>query len=420
MKEVIKIKGGIKLNGTIKISGAKNATVALIPAVVLGTGITKLYGVPNISDVDALSDILKYLDVDVLTPEEDVMIINTKNMHNKPLIIDAVSKLRASYYFMGALLGKYKDVTISLPGGCNLGPRPIDLHLKGFEELGATIDIKDDVYHLHADRLIGKKIYLDVSSVGATINIMMAACLAEGTTIIENAAREPEVIDLANLLNKMGANISGVGTTSVTIVGCQYLTDCVHDIIPDRIEAGTFLIASAIMAEHVHIDNIIPYHVESLITKLVEMGANITVDYDSVDVYAPNKLTSIKVKTAPFPGFATDLQAPLSVALTQAKGNSIVTETIYPDRFNHAEQLNKMGANLIVNKPTCTIVGPTNLIANKVSATDLRCGGALVVAGLIAQGITTIDNIGHIDRGYDSIDEKLRLLGAQIWREFEE
>jgi len=420
MKEVIKIEGGHRLNGTIKVSGAKNATVALIPAAVLGHGKSTLYGIPNIADVDALIDILKYLDIDVLSPNQDELTIDTANMRNKPIVIDAVKKLRASYYFMGALLGKYKDVTILLPGGCNLGPRPIDLHLKGFEALGATVECKNDIYHIYAKELIGTSFYLDITSVGATINIMMAAVYATGKTIIKNAAREPEVIDVATMLNSMGAQIQGAGTSTITIEGVDSLQSCIHEIIPDRIEAGTFIIMAAAMADHVHIDNIIPYHLETLISKLKEMGANIDVDIDSADIYHSDTYKAISVKTAPFPGFATDLQAPLAALLTQAVGNSTITETIYVDRFKHCDELNKMGANIIVNKPSSIIVGKTPLTGNKVAATDLRCGGALVVAGLLANGITTIDNIYHIDRGYENLDGKLQSLGAKIWREFEE
>ncbi len=418
MEEVIKINGGNLLEGKIRVSGAKNATVALIPAAVLAYEKVTIVGIPNISDVRSLKEILEYMNVRVTTPSLDEIVIDPSEMINKPLMIDAVSKLRASYYFMGALLGKYKHVSIKMPGGCNLGPRPIDLHLKGFEALGANIEYRDDNYILTADRLIGTRIYLDFASVGATINILMAAVYAEGETIIENAAREPEIIDCITLLNEMGANISGGGTSRITIRGVEKLKGCFHEIIPDRIEAGTYIILASAMAKDVTIENVIPHHLESLISKLKEIGVDLQADLDKVRIVnATNNLTKANIKTMPYPGFATDLQAPLTTLLTQAKGNSTITETIYAARFKHCEQLNKMGANIIINSPSATIVGPTKLTGTDVWATDLRCGAALVVAGLIASGTTTIHDIYHIDRGYEDIVSKLANLGADIHRE---
>lgn len=418
MEEVIKIKGGNLLKGNIRVSGAKNATVALIPAAVLAHDKVTIVGIPNISDVRSLKEILEYMNIKVTTPALDEIVIDPKEMINKPLIIDAVSKLRASYYFMGALLGKYKHVTIRMPGGCNLGPRPIDLHLKGFEALGAKIEYRDDNYILTADQLIGTRIYLDFASVGATINILMAAVYAQGETIIENAAREPEIIDCITLLNEMGANIRGGGTSRITINGVEKLNGCFHEIIPDRIEAGTYIILAAAMGKEVTIENVIPYHLDSLISKLKEIGVNIETSLDKVCIKSStNQLTKTNIKTMPYPGFATDLQAPLTALLTQAKGNSVITETIYVERFKHCEQLNKMGANIIVASPNATIVGPTKLTGTDVWATDLRCGAALVVAGLIAEGTTTIHDIYHIDRGYEDIVSKLSELGADIHRE---
>lgn len=418
MEEVIKIKGGNLLKGNIRVSGAKNATVALIPAAVLAHDKVTIVGIPNISDVRSLKEILEYMNIKVTTPALDEIVIDPKEMINKPLIIDAVSKLRASYYFMGALLGKYKHVTIRMPGGCNLGPRPIDLHLKGFEALGAKIEYRDDNYILTADKLIGTRIYLDFASVGATINILMSAVYAQGETIIENAAREPEIIDCITLLNEMGANIRGGGTSRITINGVEKLNGCFHEIIPDRIEAGTYIILAAAMGKEVTIENVIPYHLDSLISKLKEIGVNIETSLDKVCIKSStNQLTKTNIKTMPYPGFATDLQAPLTALLTQAKGNSVITETIYVERFKHCEQLNKMGANIIVASPNATIVGPTKLTGTDVWATDLRCGAALVVAGLIAEGTTTIHDIYHIDRGYEDIVSKLSELGADIHRE---
>ncbi len=417
MEEVIRIEGGHPLNGTIKISGAKNATVALIPASVLGTQPITLSGIPNISDVASLKQCLEYLEVNVSSENNDEIFIDPSHMINKPLNIDAVSKLRASYYFMGALLGKYKHVEIKMPGGCNLGPRPIDLHLKGFEALGARIEYVNDSYIITADRLRGNRIYLDISSVGATINIIMAAVYTEGRTIIENAAREPEIIDIITLLNKMGANIKGAGTNVITIDGVTQLGGCFHEIIPDRSEAGTFMIIAAAMAGHVTLENVIPYHLDALMSKLKESGVHIDAKIDFVDIYSSNNLKAVDLKTAPYPGFATDLQAPLTALLTQAEGKSHITETIYPERFKHCEQLNKMKANTSIKIPTATIIGKTPLVGCDVTATDLRCGAGLVVAGLLAEGVTTIHDIYHIDRGYENLDGKLKEVGAKIWRE---
>lgn len=418
MEEVIKIEGGKLLEGNIKVSGAKNATVALIPACVLATDIVKIVGIPNISDVRSLKEILEYMNVKVTTPSLDSMVIDPREMVNKPLVIDAVSKLRASYYFMGGLLGKYKKVVIRMPGGCNLGPRPIDLHLKGFKALGADIQYQDDNYIISADKLVGTKIYLDIASVGATINIIMAAVYAQGETTIENAAREPEIIDCITLLNEMGADIRGGGTSKITINGVEKLSGCFHEIIPDRIEAGTYLILAAAMAKQVTIENVIPYHLESLISKLIEMGVEIYSQIDKIVVRkSDNCLKKVDIKTMPYPGFATDLQAPLTALLTQAMGNSSVTETIYKERFKHCQQLNKMGANIIITPPSAIVVGPTSLSGTDVWATDLRCGAALVIAALMAKGTTTIHDIYHIDRGYEDIVSKLSDLGANIRRE---
>ena len=418
MEEVIKIEGGKMLEGSIKVSGAKNATVALIPACVLATDIVKIVGIPNISDVRSLKEILEYMNVKVTTPSLDSMVIDPGEMVNKPLVIDAVSKLRASYYFMGGLLGKYKKVVIRMPGGCNLGPRPIDLHLKGFKALGADIQYQDDNYIISADKLVGTKIYLDIASVGATINIIMAAVYAQGETTIENAAREPEIIDCITLLNEMGADIRGGGTSKITINGVEKLSGCFHEIIPDRIEAGTYLILAAAMAKQVTIENVIPYHLESLISKLIEMGVEIDSQIDKIVVRkSDNCLKKVDIKTMPYPGFATDLQAPLTALLTQAVGNSSVTETIYKERFKHCQQLNKMGANIIITPPSAIVVGPTSLSGTDVWATDLRCGAALVIAALMAKGTTTIHDIYHIDRGYEDIVSKLSDLGANIRRE---
>lgn len=418
MADVIKIEGGHKLNGEVTISSAKNATVALIPAAILADeGIVDIYGVPQIADVNSLTILLKELGVDVSFESDDHIKINTEKMENIVLDHFEVSNLRASYYFMGALLGKYKYVKMQMPGGCFLGPRPIDLHLKGFEALGATINFSQGYYEIKADELVGDKVFLDTASVGATINIMLAATKAKGRTIIENAAKEPEIIDLATFLNKMGAVIRGAGTSVITIDGVDTLSGSTHEIIPDRIEAGTYIIIAAAMGEVVRINNIIPLHLEALISKLVEMGVNIEVGSDFAIIRGGNSLSAVDIQTLPYPGFATDLQQPLTTLLTQAKGKSTVRETIYTERFKHVHELRKMGAKMEANIPSATIEGPTHLVGTKVEATDLRCGASLVVAGLIAQGVTEIDEIYHIDRGYDKLDEKLKNLGAVIWRE---
>lgn len=418
MEEVIKIEGGHKLNGTVRISGSKNATVALIPAAILANGPVTICGVPSISDVESLSVLLRDLGVVVDIRSSDSIVIDPTQMENKPLIHEAVNKLRASYYFMGALLGKYGHAEIRMPGGCYLGPRPIDLHLKGFEALGATIHYDHGAYILDAPQLIGNKIFLDIASVGATINIMMAAVHAQGRTTIENAAKEPEIIDVATLLNKMGAKIRGAGTNVITIDGVEALGGCFHEIIPDRIEAATYIVLAAAAADEVVVENVIPQHLESLLSKLHEIGVDIKVDVDRLIIKGnAGNLKATDIKTLPYPGFATDIQQPLTALLTQAHGQSIVTETIYTERFKHCQELAKMGANINVMIPSSFINGPTPLSGAEVSATDLRCGACLVIAGLIAEGTTTIRNIYHIERGYEHIDEKLSALGAKIWRE---
>jgi len=416
MKEVIQIEGGHKLNGTVRISSSKNATVALIPASILANGPVTICGVPDISDVESLITLLQELNVQVVQNSRDHLVLDTTEMKNTLLDHPAVAKLRASYYFMGALLGKYGEVKMKMPGGCYLGPRPIDLHLKGFEALGAVIDDSKGYYHIKAERLIGAKIFLDIASVGATINIMMAAVYAEGRTIIENAAKEPEIIDVATLLNKMGAQIRGAGTGVITIDGVKHLSGCFHEIIPDRIEAGTFIIMAAAAAEKMTICNIIPQHLESLLSKLEEMGVEMDVNVDSVTITGGTKLKAVDIKTLPYPGFATDLQQPLTALLTQAEGTSKVKETIYAERFKHCVELQRMGANIELGSAFSAIHGPRKLYGGVVTATDLRCGACLVIAGLIAEGTTEIHEIYHIDRGYDNLDGKLLALGAKIKR----
>ncbi|MBE6109534.1 MAG: UDP-N-acetylglucosamine 1-carboxyvinyltransferase [Erysipelotrichaceae bacterium] len=417
MTEIMKIEGGHLLEGEVTVSGAKNATVALIPAAVLANGPVTIVGIPQIADVKALADILKILNVEVTEVANDHLIIDPSNMENTDLDDDIVTKLRASYYFMGALLGKYGYVRMKMPGGCYLGPRPIDLHLKGFEALGAKVTYDKACYTIEAKKLKGAKIFLDIASVGATINIMMAAVYAEGRTTIENAAKEPEIIDIATLLNKMGARIRGAGTNVIKIDGVKSLSGCFHEIIPDRIEAGTFIIIAAAMAKRMVINNIIPQHLEALLSKLKEMGVNMEVGIDRVIIERSENLKSVDITTKPYPGFATDLQQPLTALLTQAEGEGRINETIYIERFKHCLELEKMGADIELIPAGAIIKGPTKLYGTSVSATDLRCGAAMIVAGLIAEGVTSIKNVYHIDRGYSEIDKKLSMLGAKIWRE---
>lgn len=412
MKKII-IEGGHPLTGTIKISGAKNSAVALVPASLLADSKVTIDNVPNISDIKALNEILEYLGAEV-TRKNETMEIDPSTVENKSIPENISKKLRASYYFMGALLGKYKKAEMYFPGGCRIGARPIDLHLKGFEQLGATVRIEEDKYIIEAKELVGTNIYLDFASVGATINIMLAATKAKGTTIIENAAKEPEIVNVATFLNQMGAKITGAGTSEIKIKGVTKLKGCYTEVIPDRIEAGTYIIAGAIMGDNLKIDNIIPDHIESLLSKLKEMKANIKIGKDNVIISKTNQLKKINVQTQVFPGFPTDLQQPLTTLLTQCNGISILEENIYENRFQNVEYLNQMGANIKIDNKMIIINGKTPLIGKDVKATDLRAGACLVIAGLLAEGTTSISDIEHVLRGYENIIEKLTSVGAHI------
>ena len=412
MKKII-INGQNELEGTIRISGAKNAAVAIIPAAIMTDEEATICNVPEISDIDSLEEILNFLNIDVKRATES-MIINPKNMENKVIPTEISSKLRASYYFMGALLAKYKYVEMYFPGGCKIGSRPINLHLEGFKKLGATVEEENDKYIIKADKLKGAQMYLDVASVGATINIMLAATKAEGTTIIENAAREPEIVNVATFLNNMGAKIVGAGTSILKIKGVKKLTKGFAEIIPDRIEAGTYTIIGALLGKPLKISNIIPEHIEALTSKLKEAGADIEIEEDSLICKKVDNLKPVNIKTYYYPGFATDLQQPFSVFLTQCKGKSQIEETIYENRYMHVEYLNKMGANIETNNRIATVHGKTELKGEEVVATDLRAGAALIIAGLIAEGRTTINKVEHILRGYEGIIEKLSNVGADI------
>lgn len=411
--KIMEICGGKELTGTIRISGAKNATVALIPAAILTDEEATICNIPEITDTEALCDILNFLDVSVKRASESI-VINPKNMKNVEIEEKFSKKLRASYYFMGALLGKYKKAVMYFPGGCSIGARPIDLHLKGFEALGATVTSEKNKYTVEAKELKGANIYLDIASVGATINIMLAAVKAKGTTVIDNAAKEPEIVNVATFLNNMGAKISGAGTSTIKIEGVEYLGKCFHEVIPDRIEAGTYIIIGALCGNPLKIDNIIPEHVDALLSKLEEMGINLEVGADYALVSKPEKYRATSIKTAVYPGFATDLQQPFTVLLTQSSGKSKVTETIFENRFMHVPYLKELGADIAVKNQTATIVGPSKLTGGEVVATDLRAGAAMVAAALLAEGKTTITNAEHILRGYEHLVEKLTEVGAKI------
>ncbi|QED49745.1 UDP-N-acetylglucosamine 1-carboxyvinyltransferase [Cytobacillus dafuensis] len=414
--EKLMIAGGYPLKGTVRISGAKNSAVALIPATILADSPVIIEGLPNISDVQILKGLLEELGGTVHFDGND-MNVDPSSMISMPMPNGKVKKLRASYYLMGAMLGRFKKAVIGLPGGCHLGPRPIDQHIKGFEALGASVTNEQGAIYLRADELIGARIYLDVVSVGATINIMLAAVKAKGRTIIENAAKEPEIIDVATLLTNMGAKIKGAGTDVIRIDGVENLHGCQHTIIPDRIEAGTYMLLGAAAGEGITIDNVIPQHLESLIAKLREMGAHIEDGDDQIYIKPADKMKSVDIKTLVYPGFPTDLQQPFTSLLTSAVGTSMVTDTIYGARFKHIDELRRMNANIKVEGRSAIINGPVKLQGAKVKASDLRAGAALVIAGLMAEGITEVTGLEHIDRGYSHLVEKLNGLGATVWRE---
>ena len=411
--KLLEIIGGEELTGTIRISGAKNSSVALIPAAILCDEEVTICNVPEISDTDNLCDILKALNVETKRASESI-IINPKNMKNIEIEESFSKKLRASYYFMGALLGKYKKAEMYFPGGCSIGARPIDLHLKGCEALGAIVKNEGNKYIVEADQLKGANIYLDIASVGATINIMLAAVRAEGITIIDNAAKEPEIVNIATFLNNMGAKIRGAGTSTIKIKGVKHLHKCFHEVIPDRIEAGTYIIIGALCGNNLKIDNIIPEHIESLLSKLEEIGVKLQIGSDYVIVSKIDHYKATNIKTLVYPGFPTDLQQPFTVLLTQCNGKSKVTETIWENRFMHVPYLSEMRADITVKNQTATIIGPTKLKGCEVVATDLRAGAAMVAAALVANGKTRISNVEHILRGYENIVEKLKNVGAKI------
>ena len=406
------INGGKILSGSVRISGAKNSAVALIPAAILSDDIVKINGVPNISDIKALEEILVYLGAKI-TNKNGKIVIDTKEILNKEIPEHVSKKLRASYYFMSVLLGKYKKVSMYFPGGCNIGKRPIDQTLKAFRALGATVIENDNKYDIYADELIGNEINLDMPSVGATINAIFASVKAKGQTIINNSAQEPEIDNVIDFLNNMGADIKR-DKTSIIINGVEHLHSSEINVIPDRIEAGTYLILGALIGDNLKVENVIPEHISSLLDKFDEMGVNYKIDKNSIIVSKTDNLKPVEVITKGYPGFATDIQQPFTVLLTQCDGVSHLTETIYENRFQNVEYLNSMGANIKINERTIEITGKTKLTANTVKATDLRAGACMVLASLIADGKTIIEDINHVLRGYENIIQKLQNIGAKI------
>ena len=408
------IKGGNPLVGEVEIGGAKNAALAILAAAIMTDETVTIENLPNVRDINVLLNAIEGIGARVERINKHKVKINGAFINDLSVDYEFIKKIRASYYLLGALLGKYKKAEVALPGGCDIGSRPIDLHIKGFRALGAEVDIQHGLISAHADALNGTHIYLDKVSVGATINIMMAASMAEGKTIIENAAKEPHVVDVANFLNSMGANIRGAGTDVIRIVGVEKLHKTEYSIIPDQIEAGTFMFAAAATKGDVTVKNVIPKHLEATTSKLLEIGCEIEELDDAVRVVCSKGLRSTNVKTLPYPGFPTDMQPQITATLALAKGSSIVTESIFENRFKYVDELARMGANIKVESNTAIIEGVERYTGAQVSSPDLRAGAALVIAGLAADGITIVDDIHFIERGYERFDEKLRSLGAEI------
>lgn len=415
--EKLVINGGKSLRGAVEINGAKNAAVAILPAAIMASvGKCVIDNIPDIEDVHCLERILKSLGCTVNKLDSNTLEIDSTDVNNFNACTEDVRRMRASYYFIGSLLARFKQARVELPGGCPIGVRPIDQHIKGLEALGAEVVIEHGAVNVRADRLIGNNIFFDVVSVGATINVMIAATLAEGVTTLENVAKEPHVVDVANFLNTMGADIKGAGTDIIRIRGVKELRGCSYSVIPDQIEAGTFMISAAATRGDITIKNVIPKHLESITAKLMEMGVVVEEGDDSVRVTVDGELKGVNIKTTPYPGFPTDIQQPMSSLLSTVSGRSMINESIYENRHKHTDELKKMGANIKVEGRVALIDGVEKLTGAVVVATDLRAGAAMVVAGLMAEGETEITNIEHIDRGYPHIEEKFRSLGADIRR----
>ena len=415
--EKMVILGGARLEGSVSISGAKNSAVAILVAAIMVKGKCHIENVPRVSDIEVLIEIINNLGGKATLTNDGVAELDCTSINTFEATYEQVARIRASSYLMGALLGRFGEARVALPGGCDFGVRPIDLHLKGFQALGASYNVEHGMVELTAPQLVGNNIYLDTVSVGATINIMMAASLSEGLTVIDNAAKEPHIVDVANFLNCMGADIKGAGTDVIKIRGVKELHGGSFSVIPDQIEAGTFMIAAAATRGNVLIDNIIPEHMEALSAKLEEMGVGIEKFDEAIRVYVEEEsLKSTNIRTQPHPGFPTDLQPQMLTLLSVASGTSVVTETVWDNRFKYVGELSRMGANVSVDGKVATVEGCPYLTGAPVSATDLRAGAALVIAGLIAQGVTEIYNLKYIDRGYENFEQKLRNLGAQITR----
>ena len=410
------IKGGNPLVGEVSIGGAKNAALGILAAAIMTDETVTIENVPNVRDTRVLLQAIEGIGAKVKYVYNNSVQINGADINDINVDYEYIKKIRASYYLLGALLGKYKKSQVALPGGCNIGSRPIDQHIKGFKALGAEVEISHGKINTSAERLIGNHIYFDVVSVGATINIMMAACMAEGDTIMENAAKEPHIVDVANFLNAMGANIKGAGTDVIRIKGVSRLHGTTYSIIPDQIEAGTFMFAAAATKGDVTVRDVIPKHLESISAKLMEMGCTIVEGDDSVRVIGCDELKCTNVKTLPYPGFPTDMQPQVSVALALAKGTSMVTESIFENRFKYVDELNRMGSKIKVEGNTAYIEGVEKFTGTQLSAPDLRAGAALVIAALAAEGESNVGGIKHIERGYSGLDERLRSLGADIER----
>lgn len=410
------INGGHELFGEVNISGAKNAAVAIIPATILAGDVVRIENIPQISDVRLIIEILDRMGAKVKLINKDTIEIDTSYISNQSVPYELTSHFRASYYLIGAMLGRFKKAEVAMPGGCNFGVRPIDLHIKGFEMLGAKVELIDGMVCAEADKLVGTSIYMDTVSVGATINVMLAAVLARGLTVIENAAKEPHIVDLANFLNSMGADVRGAGTDVIKIRGVEKMHGCNYSIIPDQIEAGTYMVAAAACGGDVLVKNVIPKHLESISAKLEEAGAEIIEYDDAVRVTRFKPLNKCNVKTMPHPGFPTDMQPQMAVLLSIAKGTSILSESVWDNRFQYVGQLLRMGANIQVDGKVAVIEGVKQLAGVKVKATDLRAGAAMIIAGMVADGTTTVENIQYVDRGYEDVVIKFTALGADIKR----
>ena len=408
------VKGGVPLRGKVSIGGAKNAALGILAAAIMTDDTVTIENVPNVRDTRVLLQAIEGIGAKVKYVYNNSVQINGGSICDTNVEYDYIRKIRASYYLLGALLGKYNEAHVALPGGCNIGSRPIDQHIKGFKALGADVDIDCGVVHAKAEKLTGAHVYFDVVTVGATINLMMASCMAEGETILENAAKEPHIVDVANFLNAMGANIKGAGTDVIRIKGVNRLHGCTYSIIPDQIEAGTFMMAAAATRGDIVIKDVIPKHLESITAKLLEMGCKLVEGDDWIRVIAEGEVGSTNVKTLPYPGFPTDMQPQIAVALALAKGSSMVTESIFENRFKYVDELNRMGAKIKVEGNTAYIEGVEKFTSAQLSAPDLRAGAALVIAALAADGISQIDDIEYIQRGYEDFEGKLSALGAII------